>query len=145
MDTDELIGNRKIKVEDEEEDYEESFARTYSFHINQETAGESINHNNSISIKTEESQTILVKQCLIDQGIMLFNGKCCSQKRHFVSNEALHKGTDVKSLKCDGCEKSFSSKWNYKDHMMSHYGIKSFQCQKCGELFTLETVLKQHM
>ena len=141
MDTEELIDNIKIKVEEEYYEESEFFSRTYAFDIKQETAGESINHYISIGIKTEQSQTLLMNQCFV------VIEKCPSvvsiRKRRFESKTFSNLQTSSSKCSrvyCDQCEKSYTCEQNLKRHMLIHQGIKPFKSVKSVESVFIEKV-----
>ena len=147
MDTEELIDNIKIKVEEEYYEESEFFSRTYAFDIKQITAGESIDHNNINNnnyIKTEQkSQKLLMKQCfvVIEKCHLLDSIR---SKRSKLKTPP--KATSNRNLRvsCDQCDKSFSRKQSLKRHMLIHQGIKPFKCNICGKRFHWKNVLKTH-
>jgi len=54
------------------------------------------------------------------------------------------KSTHRQLFPCSICPKKFNQKTNLRTHMNWHLGIKDFQCNDCGKLFTRENTLKEH-
>lgn len=46
---------------------------------------------------------------------------------------------------CDQCDKTFHRKTFWKEHMNSHYGIKTYQCPHCESAFARRTGLQAHL
>lgn len=53
---------------------------------------------------------------------------------------------DIRSnFYCDKCDKTFHRKAFWKEHMNSHYGIKTYQCPHCESAFARRTGLQAHL
>lgn len=53
---------------------------------------------------------------------------------------------DIRSnFYCDKCDKTFHRKAFWKEHMNSHYGIKTHQCKFCDAAFARRTGLQAHL
>lgn len=53
---------------------------------------------------------------------------------------------DIRSnFYCEKCNKTFHRKAFWKEHMNSHFGIKTYQCQHCDSAFARRTGLQAHM
>ena len=68
----------------------------------------------------------------------------------FASAGGLREHTDRIHLKkypflCDLCEKGFSRKEGYNDHMNKHMNIKAHKCPTCSSCFSFETNLRRHL
>ncbi|KAJ3817232.1 hypothetical protein F5880DRAFT_1604982 [Lentinula raphanica] len=62
-------------------------------------------------------------------------------------NAANARRTNEAPFRCTfaGCKATFTAKHNLNNHVNSHYGIKSFQCAKCGRDFGTGHVLRRHL
>lgn len=53
---------------------------------------------------------------------------------------------DIRSnFYCGKCDKTFHRKAFWKEHMNSHYGIKTYQCPHCDSAFARRTGLQAHL
>ncbi|XP_055550204.1 zinc finger protein 239-like [Wyeomyia smithii] len=50
-----------------------------------------------------------------------------------------------KLLKCNECGKEFGSQNTLNVHKLLHFGVRSFQCKECEEIYYTSAHLKEHM
>ncbi len=55
----------------------------------------------------------------------------------------IHAG--IKPFRCSECGNTFTSNKSLKNHMLIHAGIKPFSCSQCGKSFTRKRQLKDHL
>ena len=53
--------------------------------------------------------------------------------------------TGVKNFDCLECGKKFIHKGNLNTHMLTHTGVRNFDCLECGKKFTRKGDLNRHM
>lgn len=46
--------------------------------------------------------------------------------------------------KCDLCPSDFTTKYNLRNHMKSHYAIRDYRCEGCQQTFGIRHVFKRH-
>ena len=68
-------------------------------------------------------------------------GAVFSTKLKLKQHENIHKELH----KCQSCSKCFCTKQALDRHKATHSSVKSFQCNKCNQLFTIKTNLTRHM
>ena len=70
-------------------------------------------------------------------------GKLCVTE-FTLKKHVLHTHKDGRKLVCEHCDKSFSALHEYKQHRVSHFGLKPFKCDECGKRFSTASTLKYH-
>jgi len=50
-----------------------------------------------------------------------------------------------KRFQCNVCLRSYSTKWNLKQHQRVHDESLAFKCEECGKVFSNRILLKSHM
>jgi len=50
-----------------------------------------------------------------------------------------------KRFQCNVCYRSYSTKWNLKQHQRVHDESKAFKCTECSKVFSNKILLKSHM
>ena len=68
--------------------------------------------------------------------------KSFSSKEGYQNHMKAHVG--IYKFKCDQCNKGFTCIKNYKEHLSIHTGLSYFPCNKCRESFSSYYLLKKH-
>ncbi|RUS78841.1 hypothetical protein EGW08_013383 [Elysia chlorotica] len=98
---------------------------------------------------TEERYLILHEKTHTDNSDNLKPFACTFCDRRFSSQHLLSKHEkkmhlSKREIKCHLCHKLFKRNENLTRHMLSHSGVKNFQCPECGVGFTEKGSLTRH-
>ena len=52
--------------------------------------------------------------------------------------------TGIKEHQCEVCQKKFSRKYNFNQHMLTHTKLKAYECDICKKKFSLKSNLVRH-
>ncbi|XP_037938559.1 zinc finger protein 791-like isoform X2 [Teleopsis dalmanni] len=78
---------------------------------------------------------------------ILYTGSPDSSEMNTENNSEVGKiiRTDDGRIKCNFCDSTFTQISSFKQHVMSHSGLKPFVCEYCNKGFGRRTVLNNHM
>ncbi|XP_015601125.1 uncharacterized protein LOC107270541 isoform X2 [Cephus cinctus] len=75
-----------------------------------------------------------------------FNPNNTAVTGNIIKEQKQKSKSSVKKFQCSECNKSFSSSYNFKQHIGTHFtDQQKFQCKECGTQFAWKSTLNKHM
>ena len=71
--------------------------------------------------------------------------ECTLASRGGLNQHVKHIHQKLARYQCEWCEKGYSSRLNYLDHIATHTGVKRYVCPTCTTQFTFRNDLKVHV
>ena len=70
---------------------------------------------------------------------------CTYSSKGSLTEHVRHIHENASRYRCETCEKGFSIRSHYYDHLAAHTGVKRYVCSVCLKEFTSKRTLKAHM
>ncbi|XP_046746139.1 zinc finger protein 341-like [Diprion similis] len=102
-----------------------------------------MNPENDTVQELKETQ-LSPEQCLMPEKSSVETETLVSYQQNNNEEEEAGGGQNLK-YKCSYCEKQFSKKFYWQQHVRSHTGEKPYQCVVCGRAFAQKSNVKKHM
>lgn len=96
---------------------------------------------------TEERYLILHEKTHDSDNLKPFPCTFCDRRfsmQHLLQKHEKKMHISKREIKCHLCHKTFKRNENLTRHMLSHSGVKNFQCSECGVGFTEKGSLTRH-
>ena len=72
-------------------------------------------------------------------------GIYCNVQENFIKHQKMVHFNGTKIYNCEVCNKHFSKKYDFKEHLISHTNNFDFSCSYCPKTFKRATPLKKHL
>ncbi|XP_066245736.1 zinc finger protein 214-like [Euwallacea similis] len=118
-------------------------------HVKSEVDDEALMEDEEAGIVVKEEQiNVKMEEFLLQAGIGLIrinNGNTIPSQGNNLDQETHTRISGPCDLKCDICDKSFSTLWNMQRHKLNHTGEKRFECPYCQMRYSQKHIMEKHI